>query len=296
MVASPAHKLGQMIGYFLERAYNPKLLEIADEMGFYLDKQGPRPARHPFKKVTWVDKRGNSHDLDYVYEKNGSDNKLGKPYGFIELLWRRYTKHSKNKAGEIAAALLPLKATYDSCQFTGAIIAGEFTQGALDQLESEGINIFFVPFNKIADAFQTKDININYPEKMPSSEKNPLLETSIEKIENLSEEDENAIIQNLEETTRDEFNEFADNLKRCLSSKIDRIIVIPLFGRELHFNSSDEAITSIKDYEKILPDDAEFKEFEIFIFLSSGSRIHGCFATKHDAITFISNNDPQIML
>lgn len=44
--------------------------------GLYLDKKGFRSARSG-KKVTWVDKFGNNHDLDYVLEKDGSETKIG---------------------------------------------------------------------------------------------------------------------------------------------------------------------------------------------------------------------------
>jgi hypothetical protein len=73
------------------------------------DKKGPRPkVRGKKRKVAWTDSEGNVHDLDYVFEMNGTRDTMGEPVAFIELAWRRYTKHSRNKAGEIEAALVPL--------------------------------------------------------------------------------------------------------------------------------------------------------------------------------------------
>lgn len=54
---------------------------------------------------------GNAHDLDFVLERGGSDDKIGMPAAFIETAWRRYTKHYRNNAQEIQGALEPLAET-----------------------------------------------------------------------------------------------------------------------------------------------------------------------------------------
>ena len=48
---------------------------------------------------------GNVHDLDYVFEQGGTEATIGQPKAFIEIAWRRYTKHSRNKAQEIQVDL-----------------------------------------------------------------------------------------------------------------------------------------------------------------------------------------------
>ena len=45
---------------------------------------------------------------DYVLERGGTDTVRGLPAAFIETAWRRYTKHSRNKAQEIQGAVLAL--------------------------------------------------------------------------------------------------------------------------------------------------------------------------------------------
>ena len=77
----------------------------------------------------------------------GTGRKIRKvwPVAFIELAWRRYTKHSRNKAGEIGAALVPLRGTHnETCNFLGAILGGEFTEGARKQLTSKNINVLYI--------------------------------------------------------------------------------------------------------------------------------------------------------
>lgn len=108
MAESPAHKFGQMIGGLLESVVQPPLAEFCERHSLYLDCQSQqRPVRRG-RKVSWEDSYGNRHDLDFVIEWEGSDAKYGQPVAFIEVAWRRYTKHSRNKAQEIQGAILPL--------------------------------------------------------------------------------------------------------------------------------------------------------------------------------------------
>ena len=105
MAQSPSHQFGQIIGLVLEEALKPLLADFASEHGLYLDQKGARSARRT-RKVTWTDALGNRHDLDFVLERGGSEQSIGVPAAFIETAWRRYTKHSRNKAGEIQGAVL----------------------------------------------------------------------------------------------------------------------------------------------------------------------------------------------
>jgi hypothetical protein len=97
MAKSPSHKWGQIIGDFLEEVFSAQLAKFARKHKLYLDTKGERPARKG-KKVSWVDSFENTHDLDFVLERNGTKNRIGEPVAFIESAWRRYTKHSRNKA------------------------------------------------------------------------------------------------------------------------------------------------------------------------------------------------------
>jgi hypothetical protein len=73
MAQSPAHKFGQLIGDILEAALVPQLEAFARQHALYLDRNGPRACR-PGRKVTWLDRNGNAHDLDFVLERGGSSN------------------------------------------------------------------------------------------------------------------------------------------------------------------------------------------------------------------------------
>ncbi|MBI3320276.1 MAG: hypothetical protein HYZ89_06810 [Candidatus Omnitrophica bacterium] len=143
MAKSPAHRWGQIIGDVLEEAFRPVFQQVADAHGLYFDYKRKRPARSGLT-VSWTDQYGNAHLLDYVLERGGTEATLGLPVAFIETAFRRYTKHSRNKAQEIEGAIVPLGDTYSYLHpFRGAILAGEFTGNSLTQLRSRGFDIIY---------------------------------------------------------------------------------------------------------------------------------------------------------
>ena len=146
---------GKSLGIAFEMFVRSMLADVAREHGLYLDFKRPRKARGGQGKVTWQDGYGNKHDLDYVLERGGTEEDRGVPAAFIESAWRRYTKHSKNKAQEIEAAVMPVALTFARHQpFFGAVLAGEFTHNALQQLQSKGFAVLHVPYDSILMAFR----------------------------------------------------------------------------------------------------------------------------------------------
>ena len=79
MAESLAHRWGQIIGDGFEMFVRKVLGEVARRHGLYLDFKRPRATRGGQGKVTWQDGYGNKHDLDYVLERGGTEEKLGLP-------------------------------------------------------------------------------------------------------------------------------------------------------------------------------------------------------------------------
>ena len=170
MAESLSHKFGQLIGDLLELALEPHLQKFAKKHKLYLDKKGVRKARAG-KKVTWTDSKENKHDLDFVLERGGTENEIGVPVAFIESAWRRYTKHSRNKAQEIQSAILPLANKYkNSSPFLGVVLAGVFTEGALSQLKSLGFGVLYFPYDSVIKAFSKFGIDASFDEKTAESD------------------------------------------------------------------------------------------------------------------------------
>lgn len=165
VAASPSHKFGQIIGDLLEAATREPLHGVAAEFGLYFDDKHSRPARGGKIKVAWTDLKGNVHDLDYVFEEGGSETTIGRPRAFIEIAWRRYTKHSRNKAQEIQGAIGPLAETYAySHPFLGVVLAGEFTSGSLTQLKSLGFRVLYYTYDDVVEAFAKVGIDASFDE------------------------------------------------------------------------------------------------------------------------------------
>ncbi|MEZ4662856.1 MAG: hypothetical protein R2911_35355 [Caldilineaceae bacterium] len=171
MAESPSHKLGQIIGNLLEAVMQPLLTDFCAAHDLYLDFQGRKRSIRRGRKVTWIDGYGNKHDLDYVIEKNGRDDWQGDPIAFIEVAWRRYTKHSRNKAQEIQGAILPLAEKYHWAKpFLGVVLAGEFTDGSIEQLGSLGFKVLYFPYDMLLQAFAKEGIILHFDEATADQE------------------------------------------------------------------------------------------------------------------------------
>ncbi len=169
--ASAGHKLGQLIGdWFEEYFVFPILIDLAKSLELYLDSRFiNRDARG--EKIQWKDADGNYVDFDFVLEINGTNSHIGIPVAFIESFWRRGSRHSKDKARDDSGKLLPMLDTYPSARFLGIIAAGDFTKPARELVKSRGIELFYVPKEKLIKAFERNNLIIDYPDKTPESKK-----------------------------------------------------------------------------------------------------------------------------
>jgi len=283
-VTSPGHKLGQMIGNFFEELFADELMELCNKHGCYCDCRGPRPAvRGTSRKVTWVDKYNDKHDLDYVIEKGGAPNKRARPVAFIELAWRRYTKHSRNKTGELEGSLLPLRESYESCGFLGAILAGEYTDGGKQQLISHDINVLHVPFETLVSSFREHGVDLDYPENASDEQKREI----IRQWEALSEENIDSVKSSLKSAIKKEYSTFINNLEKSLLRTIKTVIILPLYGSELVFMSVDEAIQGLSELKDEQPRSQKFVKYEIQNRFGNGDKIDGTFHDKDKALEFL---------
>jgi hypothetical protein len=287
MATSPAHRFGQIIGEVLEAAVIPLLEEFAGEHGLYLDMHGERPCRTS-KKCTWVDLNKNSHDLDFVLERGGTPDKKGMPAAFIETAWRRYTKHSRNKAQEIQGAIMPLVETYRKvAPFQGAILAGVFTKGALTQLESIGFTVLFFPYEMVVGTFRKFGIDAAFDERTPDE----VFQEKVDAYEALSGDERKRLAQELLRANADAVNHFTASLTKTVSRQIERIIVLPLHGTTRELINVEEAIRFVESYDEDTSVEA-FQRYEIQVRYNNGNRIDGTFSDKESAIEFLRSYQP----
>lgn len=176
-LSSAGHKLGQLVGDWLEEHFVLPLLEqVADHLKLYLDSRfRKRPARIG-DKITWKDEDDNEVDYDFVMELDGSDKKMGIPVAFFECFWRRGARHSKDKARDDSGKLMPMRDAYPTARFLGIVAGGDFTAPARTLVQSRRIDLFYVPKAKIVNAFQKHGLEIDYPDKTPEEKKAQLAE------------------------------------------------------------------------------------------------------------------------
>jgi hypothetical protein len=279
---SLAHTFGQIIGNVLETAVEPALRKFAADHALYLDKKGPRAAREG-KKVKWTDLYGNAHDLDFVLERGGTDKVMGSPVAFIETAWRRYTKHSRNKAQEIQGAIQVLALTHKyHCPFTGAILAGVFTEGALTQLRSLGFHLLFFPYQSIVQAFKSVGVDAQFDEDTPEKD----FRKKISRWNALSKKAQRSVADRLVKAHGQEIKDFFDSLDKTVSRRIEKIIVIPLHGSESAYSSAADAIAFLTAYQSTATQGMVYK-YEIHIRYNNGDKIMADFTDKAAAVEFL---------
>lgn len=291
MAESLAHRWGQIIGDGFEMFVRNILGEVAQRHSLYLDFKRPRKARNGQGKVTWQDGFGNRHDLDYVLERGGSEDTLGIPVAFIESAWRRYTKHSKNKAQEIEAAVMPIALTFSRHQpFCGAVLAGEFTGNALHQLESKGFGVLHIPYESILTAFDELGINAASEDGAGGTTEEQFRE-KITKWESLPQPQAmNRLIAKLRDIHQREISLFVQRLEAALTRKVLAIRLTVLRGNSVEYPDLESAIAYLVEEEKSyrLREDGEPREaFEILVRFNTGAKIEATFPKRPEAIAFL---------
>ena len=283
MAASPAHKLGQIIGDALELAVRGQLETVAAEFGLYLDYNHPRQVRGNKRKVAWQDIFGNSHDLDYVLEQGGKEDERGTPRAFIEVAWRRYTKHSRNKVQEIQGAVLPLAETYQLYRpFKGAVLAGDFTVAAREQLQAHGFEIAYCRYETIVDAFRAVGVDVSSHEQTPEKE----LRRKVRAYESLSNVQGSSLVEEIRQACASEVTPFLESLRGSLRRRVEQVTVMALAGNADRFAAIDDAVQFIVRYDESLPI-AGFQRYELGVRYSNGDEVRCSFREKTTAIDFL---------
>lgn len=287
MAGAPGHKFGQDLGNLLEyivlyMILKPRLEAFTNAKHYYLDWQKERPAR-PGKKVTWEDKYGNKHDLDFVIETGGTETKRGTPVAFIEAAWRRYTKHSKNKAQEIQGAILPIIELHHlSAPFYGAVLAGEFTGNALAQLRNNRFSVLYIPYQDVVSAFREIGFDIAFDEDTPDH----VYAEANQKLAGLTDAELEKLRTTLTNISKEETDRFMAALQASLERLITSIWVIPLYGNRIAAHSPAEAIGILHQIDMENPTGG-FHKVEIIVDYNNGDSIRANFTDIAGAQSFL---------
>lgn len=285
MAEAPGHLIGQLIGNVLEAAIKPYLQELADKHDLFLDSHGPRPGARDGLKLSWKDGLDNSHDLDFVLERGGTPSKQGQPAAFVEAAWRRYTKHSKAKAQEIQGAVLPVLAKWQNVKpAAGAIVAGEWTKPALQQLKSSGFVVLHLHFPTTVAVFRKFGINIA---GVGSGTDDQFWQQQVDTYRAMSDVERGALAAALRTDHADGFLQFTEDLEERIIRTVDYVTVTPLHGNSRQFAAVSDAVKLVTRYERYGGGSAPFVRFEIRIAYTNGDKIDASFAAARDAVAFL---------
>jgi hypothetical protein len=286
MAQSPSHKLGQIIGEMLEAAIREPLERVAARHGLYLDYKHKRAARSNRSKVAWTDSKGNCHDLDYVLEEGGSEERIGKPVGFIEIAWRRYTKHSRNKAQEIQGAIGPLAETYhESRPFLGVVLGGVFTSGALAQLTSHNFQLLHFKYDDLVAAFAQVGVDVSFDESTSAVD----LARKVASYSVLPATLKEKIPEVLRKQRKKELKAFIAALESSINRQIEFVVVFPLFGTPTTLTTVSDALTFLHKHGHV-SGKHPFVRFELLIRYINGDEIRGSFQNKEGAIELLQKH------
>lgn len=262
----------------------PQLQSFCEARGLFLDKKGTRGRARDGKKVTWTDKYGNNHDLDFVIEKDGNEDVRGRPLAFIEAAWRRYTKHSRNKAQEIQGAILPIAEQHNwDKPFLGVILAGVFTNGSLTQMKTSGFEVALFPYESIVAAFAAVGIDTKFDEETPDQ----VFQNTIDQIDALSRQRRAEFKRHLMSSNQILLGQFFAKLQATLDRQIEQIILIPLHGQQSEFVTITDAIAFVTSYREDRLRDGSFRKYEIIVRYTNGDKIDASFKDKDKAVAFL---------
>jgi hypothetical protein len=287
MADSKAHKLGQMIGEFIEKYFENELLSICQKRDLYLDVVGKVRMARKGKKVKWVDAYGSYHDLDFVIERNGTEQQLGVPAALIECAWRRYTKHSKNKAQEIQGAILPIAEKYKYHKpFLGAVIAGDFTAPSIAQLNSCGFETLYFKYVDIVEAFKLVSVDTSFDESTSEEDSG----SKIKLLQSLSDAQYKIVFNKIISLNQDKVNHFKEKLEASLDRQVSRIVIAPLFGISTTFDTVDDALLYLDRFDsRTPPESISFEKLYVQVEYSNKDKISGEFSNQENAKAFLEN-------
>lgn len=287
MATSPAHYIGEQIGFLIEEVTVDFISAAISDGEFYVDHRHSRGARRGAKEVTMEDAQGNKHKLDIVIERGGSEERFGRPVAFIEVAWRRYEKHSKNKVQEISGAILPVvKRFHDSQPFQGAVLAGVFSNNSVRQLESEGFSVVFISYDTICSAFRDAvGLEIQWEENTSSI----LLEGIASKIRRMTDHDKANFKRFLLAREAVAFSQFIEALRRVLNRRVVSVSVTPLHGKVNTCSAIEDAVRFIQDYDESSVGSMPLIKYRIFIQYNTGDSVELNFCDKGSAVRALNH-------
>ncbi len=162
------------------------------------------------------------------------------------------------------------------------MLAGEFTNNSLNQMESEGFKVLYFSMQAMEEAFASQNIYIHWEEDTSEKE----LQEKVDQFERLSKREQQLIGDHLMSNHKEQWEIFLQCLQNALKRTIESIYIISLFGAEKEFCNIQDACDYIaSDQKEIAVKKNMFRGYEIIVKYSNGDKIEMRFQKKRDALT-----------
>jgi len=158
-VKNTASALGEAVGKLIEDEIERVLRPICETLGYVYDRGGPRPSTRRGKTLRMLNASGNEYRLDAIIE-----NPEGKPIVLLESKYLRYKKHNRDKASWTCASHYSLRKTHPTIRKSVAVLAGRWSEPSRAFLQSFGIELYHIDFQKMCSVLSNYNIKFDWPE------------------------------------------------------------------------------------------------------------------------------------
>jgi hypothetical protein len=258
---NPGSALGEAMGASMEAAIAKYLEPLVEMHTARFITKGPLNSKTgKYTKLLMFDDFGTQYSIDGVIV-----NEANQPLVLLESKYIRYKKHNRDKGSWICHAHGEIRRRYSSIRSSIAVLAGNWSKTSLKMITSHNINVFLVPFDKVASILAERDIDFNWGEK-----DRHLAVEAWEKYSALSDDEKVAIGDEMIEEIKPALSELLD---KTLSSGVERKInkvVIEIHSnlgevKRFEFKSREDALNFLEDFslEEILDHTSSFTIFDV---------------------------------
>ena len=178
--------------------------------------------------------------------------------------------------------------TYKNARpFIGVILAGVFTEGALNQLRSLGFSVLHFSYDSVVAAFEDCGIDASFDEQTQDAE----FRRKADAYDGFSASKRSSLARGLLRKQKKDVERFVDALEKVVSRQIDSITVMPLHGNAKDLSSVSKAIRFIEGYKE----NAAYvpvQRYEIRIRYNNNDSVEATFRDKRDAVALLRTYEP----
>jgi hypothetical protein len=131
-------------------------------------------------------------------------------------------------------------------------------------------------------SFAAEGIDIAFDETTPDN----VFKKCVKTLETIHPDKIKRIKNNLIKTNKERFSEFMCSLEKRLGRIIEKIVIVPLYGKSNDFSTIKDAVEFIEQHNSSESSN-DFRKYEVLISFSNGDRVEGTFIEKAKAKEFL---------